>query len=364
VVHLDLKPANILISEQQPKDGVAEPGAAAEADLANATDAESAASAVSAVSIAPAPAVRTDETADTGEADIEADVTDTDGPVEARLTDFGIARIVDGADQTTTAVTFGTPDYMAPETALDGAATPASDLYALGITLYELVVGRTPYAGGPALTVLARHLERTPRRLPTIPDPLWDVIAACTARNPADRPDAARTAAMLTAAEPALAGIPAAEPLPAGSDYRATSEVRLAGAVAAALAADAIAVDPTAAVQQRPADGEGPAKPLEQPPMPGPLPAEAAQGTAGPAAATSAPATSASAFAIPAAGGTAAPAAAASAPAFAIPAAEGTAAAAFAILAVASESRSATEPVAPTPLPHTAAASTIPKAAQ
>ncbi|HEY3871400.1 MAG TPA: serine/threonine-protein kinase [Actinocrinis sp.] len=361
VVHLDLKPANILISgpepEQQFPEDAAEPGAAASAST----------SADTATTTATAPATAT--------------ATDADAiPAEARLTDFGIARIVDGADQTTTAVTFGTPDYMAPETALDGAASPASDLYALGITLYELVVGRTPYAGGPALTVLARHLERTPRRLPTIPGPLWDVIEACTARDPADRPDAARTAAMLTAAEPALAGIPAAEPLPAGSDYRATSEVRRAGAIAAAIAADTVALDPTVATrQQRPGGGEsegraqGPAQEPQpvQAPLPGPLPAFAPKGidavTAAPApalAAAAAPAPAPAADVItptPTPASASAPAAdiAASAPASAAapsapgaPAADVTAptpppasAAAFALPAADAETRSATEPV-------------------
>ena len=177
VAHLDFKPANILISTRPPSD---------------------------AVSI--------------------ADI------IDVRLTDFGIARLVDSPDQAATTTTYGTPDYMAPETGLSGVTGPASDLYALGITLYELLVGRTPHGGGQALTVLARHIERKPKRLPGIPDPLWEVIDACTRREPEDRPEAAAVAEALAAAEPALIGVPALEPIPRGTNFQVTSEPRAAEA--------------------------------------------------------------------------------------------------------------------------------------
>lgn len=188
IAHLDLKPANILIS---------------------------------------APAL--------ARADVPDDEAGGD-TIDVRLTDFGISRILDAADQATTTTRFGTPNYMSPEAALTGAADAASDLYALGITLYEILVGRTPHGGGQPLAVLARHVERMPKRLQSTPDPLWDVIAACTALKPADRPDAATVAQLLTAAEPGLAGLPAAEPLLAGTDFQATSELRSAGAQSATVA--------------------------------------------------------------------------------------------------------------------------------
>jgi Protein kinase domain len=178
---------------------------------------------------------------------------ESDDVIDVRLTDFGIARLVDSPDQATTTTTYGTPDYMAPEIGLTGTSGPASDLYALGITLYELVVGRTPHGGGQALAVLARHIERRPKRLPGIPDQLWEVIDACTAREPGDRPEAAAVAEALAAAEPALAGLPALEAVPRATNFQVTSEPRDAEAQSMTiavpwLAAVAAANRPTQAV--------------------------------------------------------------------------------------------------------------------
>jgi len=210
VAHLDLKPANILISAPaRPEAATAPDDATRELERVQERLQE-----------------RVEEQAQAQEW-AHADGPDT---IDVRLTDFGISRIVDAADQATTTTRFGTPAYMSPETALTGAAGPASDLYALGITLYEILVGRTPHGGGQPLAVLARHVERIPRRLPSTPDPLWEVIAACTALEPADRPDAAAVAELLAAAGPALAGLPAAEPLPTETDFQITSELRPGGA--------------------------------------------------------------------------------------------------------------------------------------
>ncbi len=141
-----------------------------------------------------------------------------------RLTDFGVARIVDGPGVTVTTSVIGTPDYMAPELAEGRVPTPAVDVYAAGIMLYELLAGRTPYSGGHPVGVLSRHLDHMPRRLPGMPDALWQVITACVAKDPAHRPAAAWLAQALRAAEPALAGLPALPPLPRHGDPDATSE--------------------------------------------------------------------------------------------------------------------------------------------
>jgi serine/threonine protein kinase len=63
--------------------------------------------------------------------------------VRVKLTDFGVARLTYGTSLTRTTGLIGTPDYMAPETALAGTATSASDLYSAGIVLYELLAGRS-----------------------------------------------------------------------------------------------------------------------------------------------------------------------------------------------------------------------------
>jgi serine/threonine-protein kinase len=80
-----------------------------------------------------------------------------------KVVDFGIARLVgqptkDGAEKTIC----GTPEYMAPEVIQGDDPTYASDIYAVGVVLYELLIGTTPFAGGASIEVLRRHLVEQP----------------------------------------------------------------------------------------------------------------------------------------------------------------------------------------------------------
>ncbi|GLH94977.1 serine/threonine-protein kinase [Phytohabitans aurantiacus] len=134
---------------------------------------------------------------------------------QARLTDFGVARIVDSPGLTTTGALVGTPNYLAPEVIDGGEPTPATDVYAFGVLLYELLVGRPPYAGGPSAAVLGRHLEHVPRRYEGIADAMWQVIEACTGKAPDRRPTAADLVDRMRALVVATAGLPALTPLPA-----------------------------------------------------------------------------------------------------------------------------------------------------
>jgi len=80
----------------------------------------------------------------------------------AYLADFGLAKPMDGRDNVThTGVLMGTPEYMAPELA-DGHASISSDLYALGILLYQMVTGQLPFTGDTALAVYMRQLHEIP----------------------------------------------------------------------------------------------------------------------------------------------------------------------------------------------------------
>ncbi|MEU8818379.1 serine/threonine-protein kinase [Actinoplanes sp. NPDC048796] len=129
------------------------------------------------------------------------------GRFEVRLTDFGIARVLDAAGLTTPHAIVGTPHYMAPE-AIQGEASPASDVYAVGVVLYELITGSTPYAGEP-LAVLRGHLDEQPVCPPGVLPPVWELIAWCLAKDPARRPTAAELVSALRELAREMTGVPA-----------------------------------------------------------------------------------------------------------------------------------------------------------
>ncbi len=104
-----------------------------------------------------------------------------------RLTDFGIARLVDAARVTSTGMMVGTASYLAPEQVAGEPVGPAADVYALGLMLLECLTGEREYAGSTVEVALAR-LHRQPF-IPSTLDAGWPgLLAAMTARNPADRP--------------------------------------------------------------------------------------------------------------------------------------------------------------------------------
>jgi serine/threonine protein kinase len=129
-----------------------------------------------------------------------------------RLTDFGIARLLGTSGVTTSGAMVGTANYLAPEVIYGGNATTAVDVYALGVTLYELLTGRPPYAGGPAWAVLRRHVERTPDPVAGMPPAAWRVITACMDRRPGRRPKAEELVTTLRTLAKATAGLPALDP--------------------------------------------------------------------------------------------------------------------------------------------------------
>jgi eukaryotic-like serine/threonine-protein kinase len=138
-----------------------------------------------------------------------------------KITDFGIAHAAGSAPITGPGLVMGTTQYMAPERIAGGQATPASDLYALGILIYECLTGLPPYDGGTA-EVMAGHLYLPMPPLPAgVPPELGELITRLTAKDPAARlSDAAEVAAIATRLRDALAadaGLTVAAPAYAGA---------------------------------------------------------------------------------------------------------------------------------------------------
>ncbi|MFZ0044803.1 MAG: serine/threonine-protein kinase, partial [Streptosporangiaceae bacterium] len=122
----------------------------------------------------------------------------TDGT--AVLTDFGIATFAGDPGITQAGMVVGTPGFTAPERVRGDAATPASDLWSVGATLFAAVEGRGPFdrAGGPAAITTGIATEDAPRA-PSA-GPLAPVIGSLLSRDPAARPKAAAAARLLAAA--------------------------------------------------------------------------------------------------------------------------------------------------------------------
>jgi eukaryotic-like serine/threonine-protein kinase len=109
-----------------------------------------------------------------------------------KLLDFGIASTNDGSPRLTmTGMTLGTPAYMAPEQVLAGAIDGRTDLYAVGVCLFEMLTGRRPFNAPSSTQVIAQIIQGGPPRAdavcPGIPPRLADVIERAMARDPAGR---------------------------------------------------------------------------------------------------------------------------------------------------------------------------------
>ena len=133
----------------------------------------------------------------------------------AALGDFGIAQQTGLERLTKEGSVLGTLRYISPEQACGDVAGPASDLYALGVTLYELVTGRTPFTAADAQDILKQHISSTPvppsQHEPAIPPPLEELILDLLAKAPEDRPpSAAAVAEALRAIEQSPPGATAA----------------------------------------------------------------------------------------------------------------------------------------------------------
>ena len=121
-------------------------------------------------------------------------ILDSSGHVT--LLDFGIARAADALALTATGTMIGTARYIAPERVTGGAATAASDVYALGVLGYECLAGSAPFDGASDIAVALAHAhDPVPALSVDVPRPMADLIASMLAKDPAERPSAAAVAA-------------------------------------------------------------------------------------------------------------------------------------------------------------------------
>ena len=200
------------------------------------------------------------------------------GDGRAVLTDFGIATVAGDPALTQTGVVVGTPGFCAPERIRGAPASPASDLWSLGATLFAAVEGHGPFDGhGSPMAVLASIVHSDP---PTARSagPLGIVIGALLSKDPAQRPDAARAGQLLADAGLVAAG---AGPVSAAAAPAAASPIPVPVAAGAGPGAASARTDPLGfpAAPSVPAGGGAAtaqlladAGPDLLPPAPGPFP--------------------------------------------------------------------------------------------
>ncbi len=121
-----------------------------------------------------------------------------------KLADFGIARLFGESGQTQAGTVVGTAEYMAPEQAAGEPVDQRVDLYALGLVMYAMLVGRPPFTGADMASVLRRQRRETPPRVssfvPDVPEQLDLLVEKLLAKHPAGRPASALAVGRMLAA--------------------------------------------------------------------------------------------------------------------------------------------------------------------
>jgi eukaryotic-like serine/threonine-protein kinase len=115
---------------------------------------------------------------------------------QVKITDFGIAKAVGDGTMTGTGIVMGTAHYLSPEQASGKDATPASDIYALGIVLHECLAGSRPFTGENPVKIAMAQVSDEPPALPdTVPSQVRALAARMLAKDPAQRPVSAEVLA-------------------------------------------------------------------------------------------------------------------------------------------------------------------------
>src|SRR5579883_1389253 len=114
-----------------------------------------------------------------------------DGGVWVKLTDFGIVRVAEDAGLTNSGIVLGTADYLSPEQARGETLTASSDLYSLGVVMFEMLTGRPPFVGPTAVSIAMQHATANPPPLrqfnPNVPASVENIISRALEKEPEDR---------------------------------------------------------------------------------------------------------------------------------------------------------------------------------
>ncbi|HJQ03299.1 MAG TPA: serine/threonine-protein kinase [Jatrophihabitans sp.] len=173
-----------------------------------------------------------DDVGDPEQVDGAGQVREPGAGLRARLSDFGIVRLLDSAHVTNAEFMVGTASYLSPEQARGAEVGPPADVYALGLVLLEALTGERTFPG-PAMTAVLARLDGPPPIPTTLPEPWPGVLAAMTATAPADRPSAEQVARTLSAGAAPVGLLAAADntvrmaalPLPLDADQTKTLPV-------------------------------------------------------------------------------------------------------------------------------------------
>src|SRR6266487_4580773 len=113
------------------------------------------------------------------------------GGILVKLTDFGIVRVVEDAGLTNSGIVLGTADYLSPEQARGETLTASSDLYSLGVVMFEMLTGRPPFVGPTAVSIAMQHASTYPPSLrqfnPNVPPALEQIVVKVLEKEPGDR---------------------------------------------------------------------------------------------------------------------------------------------------------------------------------
>jgi len=116
--------------------------------------------------------------------------TNSERPL-VKLTDFGIVRVVEEGGLTNSGIVLGTADYLSPEQARGETLTASSDLYSLGVVMFEMLAGRPPFVGPTAVSIAMQHASTNPPSLrqfnPNVPPTVERIVMRTLEKEPEDR---------------------------------------------------------------------------------------------------------------------------------------------------------------------------------